>query len=746
MRYPLVSVALSLVCVPALAQKTVRVLPAESGETRTEFAFPELGETVIDVRTVLPDGRIDRFGVTADGAPIDVDGARLADHALEQRRFGNVDATLRAMIADAEAGATLEVAFWLREPADGFAPATNIRAAAEGLPRELVPDAVRAARADALAANAARLAPRVDAFSAAVEAAGGTPIVRGLGWPLVIASMPIERIEALAEHELVDTAYISMPEWAPEGADEQGTMRTYDVWDQGVLADGNVNVMIQDTGGVMTNNPYLPPVTVLIPWGDDSHSTGVAGNVCNTHPDHRAAAYTLPRIFSAPGSGDSAAPNAWALGISAGIDFGACSWWNFLKGKIEFLDRFFDYTVRNYSVMMFKSNGNQGFSGTPYSTSPGNGYNVICTGNYNDNADADWSNDFMTPSSSYWNPIEGHQKPEVASPGDCSATTGTGGTFLQTCFGGTSSASPLTCGVAALFTASDPTLLTQMTTVKATLMASAWHNVEGAELLSDRDGAGGTHTKAAHALVRDGQWWFQEVVDNDFVGGVIDVPMTLNAGDTTRVAAVWFSNADASYSTDALDMDVDLAVLDPGGAVVASSASAVDAFELASFVPPVSGTYTVRLTRQRFDGVSEPLTVAWSTQNDSGTMQVRLHTASAPFQVGGTPTFRFRDRYHGAGNEFFAWPAMSAASAAPYTGGWAIPVGFDAVSLLALQLPGWLGTFNGSGLATATLPIPGDPAIAGLDVSFGGMVWSPGALPLGDPLSVSDPLTLTILP
>ena len=102
--------------------------------------------------------------------------------------------------------------------------------------------------------------------------------------------------------------------------------------------------------------------------------------------------------------------------------------------------------------------------------------------------------------------------------------------------------------------------------------------------------------------------------------------------------------------------------------------------------------------------------------------------------------------YHGAGNEFFAWPAMSAASAAPYTGGWAIPVGFDAVSLLALQLPGWLGTFNGSGLATATLPIPGDPAIAGLDVSFGGMVWSPGALPLGAPLSVSDPLTLTILP
>jgi hypothetical protein len=743
---PISLLAAALVA-PAVAQsKTVRVLPSEAGTTRTELAFPQLGTTVTDVRRVLADGRVERFGLTADGELVDVDALRLADHALELERFGKVDSTLRGRIDEAAPGQALEVAFWLLEPADGFDPAATIRAAAEGLPRELVPAATRAARAEALALNAERLSPRVDAFSAAVADAGGTPVVRGLGWPIVIARVDVERVAELAAHPLVDTAYVSQPAWAPEGDDAQGTMRTYDVHDQGVLADGSVKVMVQDVGGVDLNNPYLPPVTVLIPDFDDSHATGVAGNICNTHPQYYAAAHTLPEIYSAPGSSDAEAPNAWSLGISAGVDFGACSWWNFLKGKIEFLDRFFDYTVRNFSVMMFKSNGNQGGGSAPYSTTPGNGYNVVATGNYNANGDDNWANDFMTSSSSWWNPVEGHEKPEVASPGDCIPSTSTGGGGITTCFGGTSSASPLTCGVATLFTSADPTLLGQMTTVKATLMASAWHNVEGAALISDRDGAGGTHAKAAHALVRDQQWWFNDVVDADFVGGVLDVTMPLVAGDETRVVSLWFSSANASYSTDVLEMDLDMAVLDPQGGVVATSASAANPFEIASFVPAMTGDYTVRLTKQRFDGTSEPLTVAWSTRNDTGTTQVRLAHGSAPFAIGQSPTFRISDRYLGAGSAYAAWPSASSASAGPLPGGWAIPVGFDALSNLALTLPGWAGTLGGAGTALAALPIPPLPAIAGLELAFGGVIWQPFAFPAGAPISVSDPMVLTILP
>ncbi len=204
------------------------------------------------------------------------------------------------------------------------------------------------------------------------------------------------------------------------------------------------------------------------------------------------------------GTGDIDAPPIWSNAILEGADFGNCSWWNFLKGQIEFLDRFFDHTIRNFSVMMFKSNGNQGTTGTPYGTTPGQGYNMTCSGAYSDQNNTNLADDAMASSSSFLDPNEGHRKPELAAPGTGVATTSTGTMGLQLSFGGTSSASPLTCGVATLVASSDNTLLSEMTTVKAVMMVSAWNNVEGDPTFSDKDGAGGINAKAAHSVVRDG--------------------------------------------------------------------------------------------------------------------------------------------------------------------------------------------------------------------------------------------------
>ena len=710
------------------------------------FAFPELGTTVVDRRRVLSDGRVAREGLAADGSAVDVDALRRVDHGLELARLGRVDSTLRAKLAEAAPGDEVEVAFWLLEPDDGADPLVRLRGLVAAAEAEGDPEVLRAARLDTFAWNAARLAPTVDAFAASVTAAGGEVRAAGGGWPMVIAGVSAEVVPGLAGHPAVDTAYWSSPAWEHEGDNAQGTLRTYAVHDQGVFTQGNVNVMVNDVGPCEPNNVYLPQIFEKSPGFPDYHATGVAGNIANTHSQYYAASYTIPHLYSAHGTGDVTAPGIWTFAIANGVDLGNCSWWNFLKGKIEFLDRFFDYTVRNYSVMMFKSNGNQGTTGTPYGTSPGNGYNVICTGNYNDANDDDWSNDQMTASSSYWNPVEGHDKPEVASPGDCVVTTTTGATGINTCFGGTSSASPLTAGVAALLCSYEPALLGQMTSLKATLMVSAWHNVEGAALLSEKDGAGGVHAKAAHALLRDGQWWHQVVGDADFPGGTLDVPMDLVAGDEARVIALWFSNADASYATDVLDMDLDLVVLDPSGAPVASSLSAVNPFELAGFVPAVTGTYTARLTKQRFDGTSEPLTVAWSTKADAGTARVALDPTGPGFAVGQTPVFELGDRFLGAGLEYLATASLSGLSAGPLGGGYAMPVGYDAVSALVLALPGWSGTLDGAGQATAALALPADGALAGVVLHFGLVAWDPGQVLAAPPVTVSDPLALTIAP
>ncbi len=736
--------ALFLATLPG-AQKAVRVVPEDDpNATVTEFTFPELGVAVKDVRRVLPDGRIERVGYDAKGQVVDVDALRREDHGLEIARFGKIDSTLRERLEGLQPGDPIEVGFWLLEPDDGFQAGRWISERTKDVPEELIADTVRSLRVQALALNEARLKPGVDTFADAVRAAGGETVTEGLGWPLVIATVPAGSVPDLAAHPLVDTAYVSQPAWEPEGNNAQGTMRTYNVHDLRIFADASVRVMVNDVGAIAPNNPYLPPITVVTTDSVSSHATSVAGNICNDHPLYKAAAFSLPTIYDGPGTGDGVAQSVWSAGLAQGIDFGNCSWWNFLKGKIEMLDRFFDYTIRNFSVMMFKSNGNQGGTSTPFGTTPGQGYNMTCSGNYNDGDNDDWGDDFMTSSSSWWNPQEGHEKPEVASPGDCVATTSGGST--TSCFGGTSSASPLTCGVATLIASYDNTLLAQMTTVKAMLMVSAWHNVEAEALLSDKDGAGGTHAKAAFSLIRDQQWWYQDVVDSDFPGDVLDVTVPLVAGDETRLIALWFSSANVESTLDVLEMDLDMTILDPGGGTVAFSASAVNPFELVSFTPAVSGNYTVRLTKQRFDGTSEPLTIAWCTKNDAGTAAVFHDLTGDPFAVGANPTFLLKEQYDGGFKDYAAFAALSDVSAGPLPGGYAIPIAFDGISNFVIGLPGWLGQFPASGETSTTIALPALPAIAGIDVYFAMVMYPTGALGGPEVLTVSDPLKLTIDP
>jgi len=353
-----------------------------------------------------------------------------------------------------------------------------------------------------------------------------------------------------------------------------------------------------------------------------------------------------------------------------------------------------------------------------------------------------WPGDTMASSSSYWNPVSGHEKPEVVSPGTCLTTTGLSG--QQNCFGGTSSASPLTCGVATLLATADNTLLSQMTTVKAALMVSAWHNVEGAALLSDLDGAGSIHATAAHAVIRDKQWWYGDVTNADFQGGTLDVTMPLLRGEETRVIALWFSSASSSYSTDVLDLDVDLTVLDPSGVPVATAASAVDAFELAGFVADATGDYTIRLTKQRFDGLVEPLTVAWSTRVDTGTARLIYDTASPAFAVGQDPEFVVEERYTGAGKPYFAWTALQGATGLKLPGGYTMPIDYDLFSAIVITLPDFIGFLDGSGLGRFTFELPNQPQLVGLELHFGLLVLEPVAGVVIN--SLAPPIALVVGP
>lgn len=679
------------------------------------YELPNLGKVVIEERRVDPQlGVVIREARDQLGEIVQLDALRLEERRLAIAASGKISHELVPILDAAEGSDPIHVVFWLVEP-EGTPDFADLiqHYATVGLDAE-------SARALTLALAEEHFAPGNQAFADVVRDIGGEVDLVGTYWPDVFATLTADQVRTLALRPEVDMAYYAFTEGGPELDHAQATLRTANVHDAGVTgATGPTKVLVNDCGNVPTTHPELPPIVLMNSNSASSHPAGVAGNIGRNHPTEWGAATGIAQLYSADGCGnDALAQTAWTWGLQQGISLGNCSWWNFNKGSIVFLDRYFDYTIRNFSVMMFKSTGNQGNTGTPYTTSPGNGFNMTNSGCYNDGNDQDWSNDVMASFSSYWDPIEGHVKPEVASPGDGVVTTGTSGT--QT-FGGTSSASPLTTGVATLVANTDPSLLTSMPTLKAALMVGAWHNIEGSPVVSDKDGAGGVHATASHRVVANGQFENGSFTSGDFLpGGFYDKQISLTAGLETRVAALWFSNPNMALTTDQTEMDLDITVLDPNGQVVASAADPFSAWELVQFTPPMSGNYTVRLTRQKFLGTSEPYAIAWSTRLDAAVADV---TMTGTPTLGSTVQFHLRDRYDDSNPNYIAVASFGTLpSFIPLQNGWVLPVRLDRLARFTTSgsTPSFMGSLDNQGMATASFKIPNSTSLIGqtIYVSF----------------------------
>jgi hypothetical protein len=686
--------------------------------SRNVRQLPQLGLEVTDERQLDPaSGRILRTTRDQFGNAVDLDALVSREIQLRNAANAKMSPELAEKVAARPAGELVHVVFWLATPESPDFPVLMRDWMAQG-------STPAQARQMALALARQLFEPANLVFAERLAAAGIQVDLVGEFWPDVFATLPAGEVARWAQDPAVELAFYAFTEGGPELQYAQGTMRTFNVHDQGISgANGSTKVLVNDCGEVTTTNPLLPPVIKKSTGSAQSHPSGVAGNICSNDAVNFGAARGLPQLYSADGCGsDAPAQAAWAWGLQQGIDVGNCSWWNGSKGSIVFLDRFFDYTIRNFSVMLFKSNGNQGTSGTPYATSPGNGYNMISSGAYTDGNTVNWSNDAMASYSSYWNPVEGHEKPEVATPGDNLTTTGVSGSQN---FNGTSSASPLSCGVSVLLTNQDPALLGSMPGLKAALMVGAWHNVEGAAVLSDKDGAGGVHAAASHALVRDGKLETGIFTAASFPAGTYDKQVQLYAGDETRLIALWFSDPDAAYSTDPLKMDLDLAVLDPQNQVVASSASSLNPFELVQFTPAQNGLYTVRLTRQKFLGTSEPYAIAWSSRQDAAVADV---TFTGSPTIGSVLQVNFRERYDP--NVGFIGVASfgTLPSLIPLQGGWILPLELDRYARFTTSgaVPSFAGTLDATGRATGFLPLPNHPAFIGMTVYVSMFTHTPG--------------------
>jgi hypothetical protein len=589
----------------------------------TILEFPLQGRLTHTLKlTDNASGNIYSIGLDVEGNEISIDDLIDQERYLYRQQFGALDPDLRDHLYSISENERITVLIWLVEPWSSLPPRPIT---------ELIPTTENS---EELGINTETLRSFINQLTSPLaqkiqELDGVGDIQTFLYVPAILATLQASTVFRLAAWEQIDTIY-----WVGSVGyllnDANAAVEAAPLYNALGLTGRGVQVAIVEGGGAVDlENPYLASIE-LPRYG----SVGVPisnGRRCGITSDHKTEVALVIRSTHQPMRGIAPGVTLWEDGICGrsvvdnlratedAVTWGArivnLSWY-----ATSTIDRFYDSLTLNTGVLFVAGAGNR--VGSDSVVSPASSYNVIAVGAYNDRNTYQWNDDIIANFSSFDDPLSLHgdrEKPDIVAPGvDITFPLPSS---AYTASDGTSFSAPIVTGGTALLMEDDVVLRIVPTAVRALLMATSIHNIEGSEERSDFDGTGGVAFLAARLVQREIYGRYGVILgfnDCSRLGtDVVLATMPLSAGNPVRVAVAWNTNPsylhyDLQPSTD-LDLIVERLpriVSDRRPSHRVFSNTFDNTFEIVEFTPPQTDSYSIRIHSSRCS--IPPFSIAWA--------------------------------------------------------------------------------------------------------------------------------------
>ena len=568
-------------------------------------------------------GELIEFAFDERGAAIDFNAAVNALGERRRARFGKLHPALRARL-DRSTGAKgkgelIDVAIWLSHQGAGLPPEDAALPAKSPTRPTRRPPALERAAAKRRTAASARLAEA--ARELGLEVTRVDPSA-----PVVFGRIRADAVERLAERDEVGAVFEHDTGGQNDLADSLAISHADTVISAGTTGKG-VHVAVYESGPFSLDQLSLQELyssTLSADTLDGHHArltSAIIKNVQKVGPHGYAPDCTLYEANSMDLDAIRwAAQDKGCTVISQSFHRDAEQ----TSSTLSFDDMYKDWLALHWPYPTISEAAGNGAS-TEFVNHKG--YNRITAGSHNDDATA------MASDSVFRNPSTTHADRELPE----TAANGTGVSAVGETMSGTSFAAPAVAGTAALVQSDNaaPLLRSWPEGTRAVLLASAFTNVAGGSYTADRlahvdarDGSGALHASRAVAIAKSprrtpgataaARGWdvgTSHHGDADLIYHVSVPRFALLP--RVKVALAWDSVAtktDILFLTflgDALTVDLDLSVRDSRGAIVATSASWDNSYEIAEFAGSPGETYEVRV--HRFSGTDDTwYGIAWT--------------------------------------------------------------------------------------------------------------------------------------